>query len=47
MTTRIIRTDEDLQALTALLNARKRPFTVQVTAGLNRTTAQNKLQRCG
>jgi len=43
MTTRIIRTDEDLQALTALLNARKRPFTVQVTTGANRTLEQNQL----
>ena len=43
MTTRIIRTDEDLQALTALLNARKRPFTVQVTTGANRTLEQNHL----
>ena len=34
-----------MRALTALLNARKRPFTVQVLAGLNRTSEQNKLQR--
>ena len=45
MTTRIIRTDEDLAGLANLLRERKRPFTVQVTAGLNRTVEQNKLQR--
>ena len=43
MTTRIIRTDEDLQALTALLSARKRPFTVQITTGANRSIEQNAL----
>jgi hypothetical protein len=45
MTTRVIRTDFDLDALTALLTTRKRPFTVHVTAGANRSVDQNKLQR--
>ena len=45
MTTRVIRNDEDLALLFRFLKAQKRPFTVDITKGKQRSTEQNKLQR--
>ena len=45
MTTRVIRHDFEFDALVALLRERKRPFTVQITAGANRSVEQNRTQR--
>lgn len=45
MTTRVIRSEPELAALTALLSTRLMPFTVQIAAGANRSVEQNKLQR--
>ena len=45
MTTRIIRTEADIEALKQLLKSRKLPLTVEVTAGAARTDRQNRLQR--
>jgi len=43
MTTRIIRTDAEIDGLARFLRARKLPVTVRITAGADRTDAQNKL----
>lgn len=45
MTTRTISNDGDLALLIQYLKARKRPFTVDITAGKRRSDRQNKLQR--
>ena len=45
MTTRVIRNDEDLALLVRFLKSQKRPFTVDITKGKQRSTEQNKLQR--
>lgn len=45
MTTRVIQTEADLDGLTRLLRARKRPFTVEVVDGKRRSVEQNRLQR--
>ena len=45
MTTRIIKTGSDREALIVFLNTMKLPFTANVTKGLNRSVEQNKLQR--
>ena len=45
MVTRVIRTEADIEALHLLVKARKLPFTVEVTMGETKTTAQNRLQR--
>lgn len=44
MTSRVIRSDEDLTGLIAFLGIQSRPFTVSIMQGANRTTEQNKLQ---
>jgi len=44
MTTRTVQTDLDLEALVALLKTRPRPYTVNITKGIHRTTDQNRLQ---
>ena len=43
MTTRSIKNENDLALLTTYLKGRKRPFTVEVTDGRDRSTEQNKL----
>jgi hypothetical protein len=43
MTTRIIRNEFEREGLMKLLAARKMPFTVQVSAGANRSIEQNAL----
>ena len=43
MTTRILRTEGDIEALRLLLRARKLPLTVHITAGADRTGQQNAL----
>jgi hypothetical protein len=43
MTTRSIKNEDDLTLLTAYLRGRKRPFTVEVTDGRDRSSEQNKL----
>ena len=43
MTTRSIKNEDDLALLTTYLKGRKRPFTVEVTDGRNRSEEQNKL----
>lgn len=45
MTTRIIKTTEDIDALAVVLRARQMPMTVNIRQGVHRTTAQNRLQR--
>ena len=45
MTSRIIRTGADIDALTDLLRARSLPVTVSIAKGVNRSTEQNRLQR--
>jgi hypothetical protein len=45
MTTRVIRTDADLDGLMRLLRARPKPFTVEVVKGARRSVAQNRRQR--
>jgi hypothetical protein len=45
MTTRTIRTKDDLALLLRFLRDRKLPFTVEVHSGAKRTTDQNRLQR--
>lgn len=45
MTTRIIRTEADIEALRLLLKSRKLPVTIEVTAGASKTNQQNRLQR--
>lgn len=45
MTTRTIRNEFDLRQAIELLRARKRPFTLTITAGMVRTKEQNRLQR--
>lgn len=45
MTTRILRTEGDIEALRLLLRARKLPLTVEITAGAIKTNAQNRPQR--
>ncbi len=43
MTTRVIKTEGDIEALRLLLRSRKLPLTVEITAGAQRTTPQNRL----
>jgi hypothetical protein len=43
MTTRSIKNEADLTLLTTYLKGRKRPFTVEVTDGRDRSIEQNKL----
>ncbi len=43
MVTRAIKNEDDLALLHVYLDQRKRPFTVEVTDGRDRTTEQNKL----
>ena len=43
MTTRVIKTVADIEALRLLLQARKLPLTVEITAGAHRTDRQNRL----
>ena len=45
MTTRILRSEGDIEALRLLLRARKLPLTVEITAGATKTNSQNRLQR--
>jgi len=45
MTSRVIRTPYDIDALATLLRARSLPVTVSIVAGAPRTTDQNRLQR--
>lgn len=45
MVSRVIRAEADIESLRRLLMARKLPVTVSVTAGEQRTTPQNRLQR--
>ncbi len=45
MTTRVIRNQDDLQALARLLNSRRLPVTVTIAQGKPRTVDQNRLQR--
>jgi hypothetical protein len=43
MVTRAIKNPDDLTLLTTYLKGRKRPFTVEITDGRDRSTEQNKL----
>lgn len=43
MTTRSVKNEADLTLLTTYLKGRKRPFTVEVTDGRDRSSEQNKL----
>jgi hypothetical protein len=43
MTTRSVKNQDDLTLLTTYLKGRKRPFTVEVTDGRDRSSEQNKL----
>jgi hypothetical protein len=43
MTTRVIKTQSDIEGLARLLGSRQLPVTVTITAGANRTDAQNRL----
>lgn len=43
MVTRAVKNDDDLTLLTTYLNGRKRPFTVEITEGRDRSTEQNRL----
>lgn len=43
MVQRAIKNDDDLKLLTIYLEGRKRPFTVDITEGRDRSTEQNKL----
>lgn len=43
MVTRAIKNDDDLTLLTVYLTGRKRPFTVDITEGRDRSTEQNRL----
>ena len=45
MTTRIIKTEDDLALLIKYLQQRKRPYTVDIAGGKHRTVEQNRLQR--
>lgn len=45
MTSRVIDTDGELDALIAFIRNHKRPFTVSVTKGRKRSVEQNRLQR--
>jgi len=45
VTTRILRSEGDIEALRLLLQNRKLPLTVEITAGATKTNAQNRLQR--
>ena len=45
MTTRVIKTEGDIEALRLLLRSRKLPLTVEITAGALKTNRQNRLQR--
>lgn len=40
---RVVKNDADLKLLTVYLEQRKRPFTVDITEGRDRSTEQNKL----
>lgn len=43
MVTRAVKNSDDLKLLTVYLEGRKRPFTVEITEGRDRSTEQNKL----
>jgi hypothetical protein len=43
MVQRAVKNDDDLKLLTIYLEGRKRPFTVDITEGRDRSTEQNKL----
>lgn len=43
MVTRAVKNEDDLTLLTVYLKGRKRPFTVDITEGRDRSTEQNKL----
>ena len=43
MTTRVIKTEGDIEALRLLLRSRKLPLTVDIRSGAHRTTPQNRL----
>ena len=43
MVQRIVRNSDDLTLLTTYLKGRKRPFTVEITEGRDRSTEQNRL----
>lgn len=43
MVTRAVKNEDDLALLTVYLKGRKRPFTVEVTDGRDRSSEQNKL----
>lgn len=43
MVTRAIKNSDDLALLTTYLKGRKRPFTVEITEGRDRSTEQNRL----
>lgn len=45
MTIRSVKNEDDLALLTTYLKGRKRPFTVEVTDGRDRSTEQNKLSQ--
>jgi hypothetical protein len=45
MTTRAIKNEADLKLLTVYLEQRKRPFTVEVTDGRDRSSEQNRLSQ--
>lgn len=45
MSTRVIKSEGDIEALRLLLRSRKLPLTVEIMAGALRTDRQNKLQR--
>lgn len=45
MTTRVIKTEADIEALRLLLRSRPLPLTVAIMAGAHRSDRQNKLQR--
>lgn len=43
MVTRAVKNSDDLELLTAYLKGRKRPFTVEITDGRDRSSEQNRL----
>ena len=45
MTTRVVKSKTDLEALHKVLDLQKRPFTVDIVKGKHRSVEQNRLQR--
>jgi hypothetical protein len=45
MTTRVVATEADRQGLFRLLQAREKPFTVEIVKGRRRSVDQNRMQR--